>query len=101
MCVYQGGMLKSNARPLYRIHFLPVVLFALKSKTCQETKYRKCYQGGSDNHINLKLQLKFSNNILEKYTYGEISHNTTNSKCFEKCKQAKKIEIHLKVLRNI
>lgn len=66
MCVYEGGMFKSNVRPLYRIHFLPVVLFALKSKTCQETKYRKCYQGSSDNHINLKLQLKFSSNIVDE-----------------------------------
>ena len=36
-----------------------------------------------------------------KCTYGEISHNTPNSQRFEKCEQAKKVEIHLKLLRNI
>ena len=44
-----------------------------------------------------------STNIFDqrKCTYGEISHNTANSECFEKCEQAKKVEIHLKLLRNI
>ena len=35
------------------------------------------------------------------FTYGEISHDTANSECFEKCEQAKKVEINLKLLRNI
>ena len=44
-----------------------------------------------------------STNIFDqrKCTYGEISHNTANSQRFEKCEQAKKVEIHLKLLRNI